>query len=251
MNLVAFNTLFSSQLLRLVRIWRQSFLPPVITFTLFFIVFGTLGRRIELIEGRSYMQFLAPGLIMLYVITNSYASVGSAFFITKFMRSIEELLISPMRPGEMILGYVLAGVTRGLLISVFLYIVALFFTSLPITHLLLAFLLLILTSLCFSLFGFVNALWARKFDEIMMIPDFVLTPLTYLGGVFYAIDELPPTLRMISNFNPIAHIVQGFRFAFFGGEGSIWPALIVLFAFNIALYILATTLIKKRIGLRV
>lgn len=214
---VAFLTIIRKEVVRFTRIWVQTLLPPVITMGLYFVIFGTLiGSRIGEMEGFSYMEFVVPGLIMMSVITNSYSNVVSSFFSVKFQRSIEELLVSPT-PNYIILGgYVFGGVCRGLLVGFVVTVVSLFFTDLSIYSLPITMGIVFMTSVVFALAGFFNAVFARTFDDISIIPTFVLTPLTYLGGVFYSMSLLPEFWQGVSKLNPILYMVNAFRYGILG-----------------------------------
>jgi len=214
---VGFYTIVIREFSRIIRIWGQTIVPPVITATLYFIIFGSLiGRRIGDMNGFSYMQYIAPGLIMMAVITNSYGNVVSSFFGAKFGRHIEELLVSPLPSWLIVLGYVTGGVLRGLLVGLVVTLVSLFFTHLHVEHLFVVFAAVLLTSVVFALGGFVNAVFAKNFDQISFVPTFILTPMTYLGGVFYSISMLPEWAQQMSRVNPILYMVNAFRYGFLG-----------------------------------
>ncbi|MGK2915420.1 MAG: ABC transporter permease [Porticoccaceae bacterium] len=214
---VAFLTIVIKEVRRFTRIWQQTLLPPAITVALYFVIFGTLiGPRIGQMSGFSYMEFVVPGLIMMSVITNSYGNVVSSFFGNKFAGAIEELLVSPVPNYLILLGFVIGGVTRGLLVGLIVTLLALFFTRLHVEHILITVSVVFLTAVLFSLAGFINAVFAQSFDDISIIPTFVLTPLTYLGGVFYSIDLLPPFWQGVSQANPILHMVNAFRYGVLG-----------------------------------
>jgi ABC-2 type transport system permease protein len=214
---VGFRTVVIREFGRIVRIWGQTLVPPAITATLYFLIFGSLiGRRIGEMNGFGYMQYIAPGLIMMSVITNSYGNVVSSFFGAKFGRHIEELLVSPLPNWLIVLGYVTGGVVRGLLVGVVVTVIALFFTRLHVEHLAAVIAAVLLTALVFSLCGFLNAVFAKNFDQISFVPTFILTPLTYLGGVFYSIALLPDWAQHLSRANPILYMVNAFRFGFLG-----------------------------------
>lgn len=216
-NWVAFSTIVSKEVRRFARIWVQTLLPPAITMTLYFVIFGRLiGSQINSMNGFNYMQYIAPGLIMMSVITNSYMNVVSSFFSTKFMRSVEELLVSPVPNSVILLGYVVGGVARGLCVGLIVTTLALFFTDLQIHHLGVTITIVLLTAVLFSLGGFINAVYANSFDDVSIVPTFVLTPLTYFGGVFYSIDMLPPFWRTFSLGNPILYMVNTFRYGILG-----------------------------------
>lgn len=214
---IAFQTIVTKEVRRFMRIWLQTLLPPTITITLYFVIFGALiGPRIGTMADFDYIQFVAPGLIMMAVITNSYSNVVSSFYSTKFQRSIEELLVSPVPNYIILWGYVIGGVARGLCVGVLVTTLALFFTKLHIHHLLITAAMVVLASVLFSLAGFINAVFARSFDDISIIPTFVLTPLTYLGGVFYSTDMLPAFWQKVSMANPILHMINAFRYGMLG-----------------------------------
>ncbi|GAB2883078.1 ABC transporter permease [Microbulbifer echini] len=199
------------------RIWPQTLVPPVITMSLYFVIFGSLiGSRIGDMGGYPYMEFVVPGLIMMSVITNSYGNVVSSFYSAKFQRSVEELLVSPTPNWAVMAGYVLGGVARGLIVGLIVTVVAMFFTSLSVENLGVTVAIVFLTSTLFSLAGFINAIYANSFDAISIIPTFILTPLTYLGGVFYSIDLLSPFWQGLSKLNPILYMVNSFRYGILG-----------------------------------
>ena len=215
--LTAFNTIVVREIRRFTRIWPQTLLPPAVTMTLYFIIFGNLiGARIGDMGGFDYMSFIVPGLIMMAVITSSYANVVSSFFSMKFQRSIEELLVSPVPNWVILAGYVTGGMSRGLGIGLIVTLLSLAFTQLSIHNLPMVVLTVFLTSALFALGGFINAMLATKFDDISIVPTFVLTPLTYLGGVFYSIDMLPGFWQGVSMINPILYMVNAFRYGILG-----------------------------------
>ncbi len=215
--LTAYKTIVVREIRRFMRIWPQTLLPPAVTMTLYFIIFGNLiGSRIGVMGGFDYMSFIVPGLIMMAVITSSYANVVSSFFSMKFQRSIEELLVSPVPNWIILAGYVTGGMSRGLGIGLIVTLLSLGFTDLSIHHLPMVILTVFLTSALFSLGGFINAMLATKFDDISIVPTFVLTPLTYLGGVFYSIDMLPGFWQGVSMINPILYMVNAFRYGILG-----------------------------------
>ena len=233
-------------------IWVQTLVPPAITMTLYFIIFGSLiGSRIGEMNGFSYMEYIVPGLIMMSVITNSYSNVASSFFSSKFQRNIEELLVAPVPNYIIILGFVMGGVVRGLLVGTIVTFVSLFFVDLQVDHWGIIIATVFMTSVVFSLGGLINAVYARTFDDISIIPTFVLTPLTYLGGVFYSISLLPEFWQGVSKLNPIVYMVNAFRYGFLGvSDVSIVTSFSVLTVFVIALYAVAHYLVTKGIGLR-
>ena len=214
---VGFRTIVIREFSRIVRIWGQTLVPPAITATLYFVIFGSLiGRRIGEMGGVTYMQYIAPGLIMMSVITNSYGNVVSSFFGAKFGRHLEELLVSPLPNWLIVLGYISGGVVRGLLVGLLVTLIALFFTHLHVEHVPATLAAVLLTSVIFALLGFVNAVFAKNFDQISFVPTFILTPMTYLGGVFYSITMLPEWAQHLSKANPILYMVNAFRYGFLG-----------------------------------
>lgn len=252
-NLVALQTLVRREVVRIMRIWTQTLIPPAITMTLYFVVFGKLiGSRIGTIEGGfSYIQYIVPGLVMMSIITNCYGNISSSFFGAKFSRSVEEMLVSPMPNWVILLGYVTGAVARGLVVGILVLLIALFFTSLHVVHPIITFLSVLLGATIFSLAGFVNAVFAKKFDDIALVPTFILTPLTYLGGVFYSINMLGEPWQSISRVNPILYMVNAFRFGVLGiSDVNTWVAFGVMLVFVIGLSIVALTLLKRGIGLR-
>jgi ABC-2 type transport system permease protein len=252
LNWIAFKTLVTKEFIRVIRIWVQTIVPPAITMTLYFIIFGSLiGRRIGSMDGYDYMQYIAPGLIMMAVITNSYGNVVSSFFGAKFARHIEEMLVAPMSNATIILGHVAGGVIRGLLVGGMVTVVALAFTRLQVQHPLITFSMVLLSSIIFSLAGFINAVFARKFDDISIIPTFVLTPLTYLGGVFYSISLLPEVWQKVSLFNPILYMVNAFRYGILGASDiEIGHAYLIVTLFVIGLFSVSMMLLNRGIGMR-
>jgi ABC-2 type transport system permease protein len=252
LNLVAVHTVIRKEMIRVLRIWVQTIVPPAITMTLYFIIFGNLiGRRIGTMDGFDYMQYIAPGLIMMSVITNSYGNVVSSFFGAKFGRHIEEMLVSPMSNASIIIGHVAGGVLRGLLVGMLVTVVALFFTRLEVAHPFIMVSVVLLSSIVFSLAGFINAVFAKKFDDISIVPTFILTPLTYLGGVFYSISLLPEFWQNVSKANPILYMVNAFRYGVLGtSDISISHAYIILLGFVVLLFSTAFLLMKKGVGIR-
>ncbi|HEX6927621.1 MAG TPA: ABC transporter permease [Gammaproteobacteria bacterium] len=251
-NLIGFQTIVNREVTRVLRIWVQTIVPPAITMTLYFIIFGSLiGRRIGDMGGYDYMAYIAPGLIMMSIITNSYANVASSFFGAKFGRHVEELLVSPLPNAYILMGYVMGGVLRGLLVGGVVTIVALFFTDLDVKHPFITFSTVLLTAIVFSLGGFINAVFSRKFDDISIIPTFILTPLTYLGGVFYSIELLPDFWENASRLNPILYMVNAFRFGILGeSDIAIGTAYAIIGVFMVALYTLCLMLMNRGVGLR-
>ncbi|ACT05898.1 ABC-2 type transporter [Dickeya chrysanthemi Ech1591] len=249
---VALQSIWIKEVNRFARIWIQTLVPPVITMSLYFIIFGNLiGNRIGEMAGFTYMQFIVPGLIMMSVITNAYANVASSFFSAKFQRNIEELLVAPVPTHIIIAGYVGGGVARGICVGVLVTAVSLFFVPLQVHAWWMVVLTLLLTAMLFSLAGLVNAVFAKTFDDISLIPTFVLTPLTYLGGVFYSLSLLSPFWQTVSKLNPIVYMISGFRFGFLGIHDVPLPlTLMVLLAFIVAFYGLSWWLIERGRGLR-
>ncbi|TVP61123.1 MAG: ABC transporter permease [Halomonadaceae bacterium] len=249
---IAFVTIIVREVRRFTRIWPQTLLPPAVTMTLYFIIFGNLiGSRIGPMEGFDYMEFIVPGLIMMSVITSSYANVVSSFFGMKFQRSIEELLVSPVPNWVILLGYVGGGMCRGLLVGLAVTLLSLAFTSLPIHNLAMVIITALLTSFVFSLGGFINAMFATKFDDISIVPTFVLTPLTYLGGVFYSISMLPPLWQNLSLVNPILYMVNAFRYGILGiSDVAPGYALAMLVLFGVILFTISLNLLHRGKGIR-
>ena len=252
LNWIGFKTLLRKEVIRVVRIWIQTIVPPAITMTLYFIIFGNLiGRRIGTMDGFDYMQYIAPGLIMMSVITSSYGNVVSSFFGAKFGKHVEEMVVSPLSNATIIIGHVAGGITRGLFVGIMVTIIALGFTDLSIAHPLITFSMVILTSIVFSLLGFVNAVFANKFDDIAIIPTFVLTPLTYLGGVFYSISLLPEFWQAVSLGNPILYMVNAFRYGILGvSDISIGFAYMIAIVFVVGLFSLNLVLLNRGVGIR-
>ena len=248
----AFTTIVTREVRRFTRIWPQTLLPPAVTMTLYFIIFGNLiGSRIGEMGGYDYMQFIVPGLIMMAVITNSYSNVVSSFFSMKFQRSIEELLVSPVPNWTILAGYVAGGMARGLSIGLIVTLLSLAFPQLSIHNLLMVVITVILTSALFSLGGFINAMLATKFDDISIVPTFVLTPLTYLGGVFYSIDMLPSFWQGVSMANPILYMVNGFRFGILGvSDVNPFVSLGMILVFIVLLAAVALRMLARGKGIR-
>ncbi len=252
LNLVAVKTIIRKEMVRVLRIWIQTIVPPAITMTLYFIIFGNLiGKRIGSMDGFDYMQYIAPGLIMMSVITNSYGNVVSSFFGAKFARHIEEMLVAPMSYAAIIIGHVAGGVLRGMLVGTLVTVIALFFTRLDIAHPMIMISIVLLSSIVFSLAGFINAIFATKFDDISIVPTFVLTPLTYLGGVFYTIALLPPFWQNVSKANPILYMVNAFRYGILGkSDIDIGHAYLILIIFIVVLFTACVQLMRRGIGIR-
>lgn len=243
--LIAFNTIVIKEISRFTRIWVQTIIPPAVSMTLYFVIFGNLiGSRIGEMAGYTYIQYIAPGIIMMAIINNSYANVVSSFFSSKFQRHIEEMLVAPIPNLIILAGFISGGVARGLIVGAVVTLIALFFTRLEVQHPLVVFSIVLMTSILFSLGGLINGIFAKKFDDISIVPTFILTPLIYLGGVFYSIDLLPGFWQSVSHFNPILYMVNAFRYGLIG-ESDIDVAtaftIIALFIgilFSFALYLL-------------
>lgn len=249
---IPLQTLARKEMTRIFRIWTQSLLPSVVTTTLYFLIFGGfIGSQIRDINDVPYMQFIVPGLVMMAIITNSFMNVVSSFFGNKFQRSIEELLVSPTPNWVIILGYASGGLMRGLLVGLLVYMIAGIFTDISVVNSMITLAFAISTSVAFSFAGLLNAIFAKKFDHISIVPTFVLTPLTYLGGVFYSIDALPDIWQTISRFNPILYMVSGFRYGFFGfSEVSVVASFAVVMSFVIILGIIDLILLNRGVGMR-
>ena len=249
---VALQTLVTQEVRRVLRIWVQTLVPPVITIALYFVIFGNLiGSRIGQMGGYSYMEFIVPGLIMMAVINNSYSNVVSSFFSQKFQHSIEELLVSPIPNHVILLGFIAGGVSRGLCVGLIASVISLFFSGLHMHNLLITILVVLFASVVFSLGGFINAIFARNFDDISIIPTFVLTPLIYLGGVFYSVELLPDFWRAVSQANPIFYMVNAFRYGILGvSDVDIGFALLMLLGFTVVLFSLSLWLLQRGKGLR-
>lgn len=252
MNLVAFQTIVTKEIIRWTRIWSQTLLPPAITMTLYFVIFGNLiGSRVGEMGGFGYMEYIVPGLIMMSVITSSYGNVVSSFFSTKYQRSIEEIMVSPVSNWVILFGFVGGGVLRGLLTGLIVTIIASFFVDLKVYNAFVVISVVFLTSVLFAMGGFLNALFARKFDDVAIVPTFILTPLTYLGGVFYSISLLPEFWQAVSKANPIIYMVNAFRYGFLGASDiDITVAFILILAFIVALTSLSIYLLNRGTGLR-
>ena len=249
---IAFVTIVVKEIRRFMRIWAQTLLPPAITMALYFVIFGNLiGSRIGEMDGYDYMSFIVPGLIMMSVITNSYANVVSSFFSMKFQRSIEEILVSPVPNWVVLSGYVAGGVARGVGVGVIVTLLSLFFTDLVVHNVWVTSGMVLLTAIVFSLGGFINAMFATKFDDISIVPTFVLTPLTYLGGVFYSISLLPEFWQSVSQANPILYMVNAFRYGILGvSDIDIRFAFAMVLFFIVVLFSLSLYLLSKGKGIR-
>ena len=237
---------------RYLRIWVQTLVPPVITTSLYFIIFGKMiGSRIGEMGGFSYMEFIVPGLIMLSTITSSYSNVSSSFFSQKFQKNIEELLVAPVPTHVIIWGFVFGGLGRSILVGTLVTIISLFFVPLHVYSWVIVVLTLVMTAILFSLAGLLNGIFAQSFDDVSIVPTFVLQPLTYLGGVFYSISMLPPIWQTISKVNPIVYMISGFRYGFLGtNDVPIFLSIGILVLFIVVLYSVCWYLIQKGRGLR-
>ncbi|MEJ0086341.1 MAG: ABC transporter permease [Pseudomonadota bacterium] len=237
---------------RIIRIWAQTIVPSAVTSALYFVIFGSLiGKRVGLMDGVPYMQYIAPGLIMMAVITNSYGNVVSSFFGAKFGKHVEEMLVAPLPNWIIVLGYVGGGLVRGLLVGAAVTIVSLIFTNLHVHHALVIVGAVVLTSVVFSLGGFLNAMFAKNFDQVNWIPTFVLTPLTYFGGVFYSITLLPEWAQHVSYANPILHMVNAFRYGFLGtSDVNVYAAFAIMLASAVVLFATAVFFMNRGTGMR-
>jgi ABC-2 type transport system permease protein len=249
---IAFVTILRKEVRRFMRIWTQTLLPSAITIALYYVIFGALiGSRIGKISGFSYMQFVVPGLVMMSVITNAYTNVVSSFFMAKFQRFIEEILVSPTSNHVLLLGFVLAGILRGLLVGVIVTTISLFFTDLHIHSLAVTLGILLLTAMLFALAGFINAVFANNFDDVSIVPTFVLTPLIYLGGVFYSVDMLSGFWAGLSKINPMLYIVNAFRYGMLGiSDVDVSIAFLMVGTCTVIAYIYAIYLLNSGKRLR-
>ena len=249
---VALKSIWIKECIRFLRIWVQTLVPPAITMSLYFVIFGSLiGSRIGQMGGFSYMEFIVPGLIMMAVITNAYANVSSSFYSAKYQRNVEEMLVAPVSNWIIIAGFVGGGVARGVLVGIIVTFVSLFFVDIHFHNLLIIFVTLFLTAVLFATAGLINGIYANSFDDVSIVPTFVLTPLTYLGGVFYSLSLLPEFWQWVSKINPIVYMVSGFRYGFLGvSEISYMASLSILIIFNIVLLGWAYTLINRGVGIR-
>ena len=249
---IGLETIVIREFHRIMRIWTQTILPSVVTATLYFVIFGKIiGAQIGPMDGISYMVYIAPGLIMQAVINNSYTNVVSSFFGAKFGKHIEELLVSPLPSWLIVIGYVTGGIVRGALVGLAVTVVSLFFTHLPIAHPLIVVGAAVLTSVTFSLGGFLNAMFAKNFDQISIVPTFMLAPLTYLGGVFYSISRLPGWARHLSLADPILYMVNAFRFGFLGvSDVGVWEAFAIMLIAVSGLFVAAVVLMDRSSGIR-
>jgi len=249
---IAFRTIVTKEIFRFIRIWPQTLLPPAITTALYFLIFGKLiGDRIGTISGAGYMDYIVPGIILMSVISHSYANVVSSFYSTKFQRNIEELLVAPIPNWVILGGYVSGGIIRGLLVGVVVALISLLFTDIRVNNIAITLSVAVLTATVFSLAGFINAILAESFDDISIIPNFVLTPLSYLGGVFYSVDMLPGFWQIISLGNPILYMINAFRYGLIGvTDIDIQMTFIITGGFIITLTLFSLYLLHKGIGIK-
>ena len=248
----ALKTIVIKEYLRFIRIWLQTILPPVITTALYFVIFGKLiGSQIADIDGYSYMDYIVPGLILMAVITNAYANVVSSFYMAKFQKSIEELLVSPVPNYLILVGYISGGVARGMIVGLVVTAVAMFFSDIHIHSWFITILVFFLTAILFSIAGFINAIYANSFDDISIIPTFVLTPLTYLGGIFYSIEMLPSFWQNLALINPILYMINSFRYGLIGvSDTDLTTAISIIIVFIVVLFSYALYLLKKGVGIK-
>jgi len=251
-NLIAFHTIIRKEIHRFLRIWPQTLLPPAITTALYFLIFGKLiGDRIGNINGVSYMDYIVPGIILMSVISHSYANVVSSFYSTKFQRNIEELLVAPIPNWVILFGYVGGGIARGLLVGMVVTGISLFFAEINVNNIAITISVYFLTATLFALAGFINAVFADSFDDISIIPNFVLTPLSYLGGIFYSVSMLPEIWQTISLANPILYMINAFRYGLIGvSDVNIQLAYIITAGFILFLTLLSLLLLHKGIGIK-
>ena len=251
-QLTAFSTIVIKEFMRFIRIWIQTVLPAMITMGLYFVIFGNLiGSQLAPIHGFTYIDYIVPGIILMAIINNSYANVVSSFFSAKFQRHIEEMLVSPMPNYLILLGFVGGGLARGLIVGIAVTVVASFFVELRFYHPWIVMTVVLLTSVLFALGGLINAVFARSFDDISIIPTFVLTPLTYLGGIFYSVEMLPGVWQSISYANPILYMINAMRFGMLGvSDIDVRVALLIIIGFVVFLYSFALYLLRTGVGIR-
>jgi ABC-2 type transport system permease protein len=249
---IAYRTIVTKEIFRFIRIWPQTLLPPAITTALYFLIFGKLiGDRIGIINGVSYMDYIVPGIILMSVISHSYANVVSSFYSTKFQRNIEELLVAPVPNSIILAGYISGGIIRGLLVGTVVALISLLFADIEVKNPYIALSVMLLTATLFSLAGFINAVLAESFDDISIIPNFVLTPLSYLGGVFYSVKMLPDIWQSISLGNPILYMINAFRYGLIGvTDVDIRLAFMMTVGFIVALTLVSLFLLYKGIGIK-
>lgn len=251
-NWIAFKTLVVKEIRRFMRIWVQTIVPPAVSAVLYMMIFGKLiGSRIGVMDGHSYIDFVVPGIIMMAVITNSYSNAVSSFFSAKFQQHIEEILIAPVHNWVILLGFVVGGVCRGLAVGALVAAVSLLFTDISVENPLVTLLVVVLTSTLFAIGGVINSVYAQSFDDISIIPNFVLTPLTYLGGIFYSVKLLPDFWYNVSLINPVLYMVNGFRYGILGSSDfPIWWSFLVILIFILLLSAIALHLMNKGVGIK-
>ena len=251
---IAFLGIFNREVIRVLRIWPQSLLPSAITITLYFMIFGhVIGGRVGQMDGMPYMTYITPGLIMMAVIVNSYSNVVSSVFMARYSRSIEEKLVSPMPNWLIILGYASGGVFRGVVVGLIVTVISSLFAGLHIQHVMLSIFVLLLSSFLFCFLGLINAIFARKFDDTSIVTTFIITPLIYLGGVFYSVSLLPPVWHVVSLFNPIYYVIKLFRYAMLSGNVlafHLWMPLVIVIVMTFVFFMLCVWLMNKGVGLK-
>ena len=249
---IAFKTLLRKETNRITRIWTQTLLPPLVTQGLYFIIFGKfIGSQVGAINGITYMSFIVPGLVMMAVVNAAYSNVVSSFFGAKFQRSIEELLVAPMQEWVIVSGYMVAGVLRAMIVGGLVFLVSCFFSHPSVHHIGIILMFMILTSVVFSLAGLITGIFARNFDEVAVFQNFILVPLTYLGGVFYSVGKLPVFWQNFSKLNPILYMVDGFRYGFFGfSDVNVGFSVGLLIVLTVALWQINIWLLRKGIGVK-
>lgn len=249
---VAYKTMVRKELTRMFRIWTQTFLPSVITTTLYFLIFGTfIGSQVGKIGDHTYMQFIVPGLVMMTVITNSFTNVIFSFYGAKFQKNLEELMVAPVSYWTIIAGFITGGVLRSLIVGTLTLIVSMFFTQLHLVHFFAVIFFIVTSSTLFALAGLVNGIYAKSFDDMSIFLTFVLTPLTYLGGVFYSVKLLSPIWQYLSFGNPILYMVNGFRYGFLGvSDVSVWVSVVVTLVFSAIFFFWALYLFSSGRALR-
>ncbi len=249
---IGYYTIARREVVRIIRIWQQTLLPPVITMALYFVIFGSLmGDRIGPVGGLPYILYIMPGLVMMAVINNSYLNVTSSFFSNKFQRNVEEMLVAPLRNSVILWGYITGGIVRGIIIGIFVILTALFFTKVPVYNWIATVFVAIFTAILFSIAGLINGIFAKKFDDISIVPVFILTPLTYFGGVFYSIDMLSPFWQAASYANPIFYMVNAFRYAMLGqADVELHFALGMIVGATVLSYMFCLWILNKGIGVK-
>lgn len=250
--LIALLTIVRREIRRFMRIWPQTLLPPAITMSLYFVIFGNLiGSRIGEMGGFGYMEFIVPGLIMMSVITNSYNNVASSFYSAKYQRNVEEMLVSPMPNWIILTGFIIGGMARGIIVGFIVTLLSLFFTELQVYNVFIILIVILLTSTLFATGGFINAMLANSFDDISIVPTFILTPLTYLGGVFYSISLLPVFWQGVSQLNPVLYMVNTLRYGILGASDiNIYYSLAIILFFSVSLFLIALNMLNKGKGIR-